>query len=261
MDKLPIGLGILSWRSNQSIQNTLRSLQKNGLLDFCSSQNIFFQEVRKSDKELAERYQLRVISSIDNVGIGKAFLELAESIQEPYIILLEHDWQLVANRLETYKHLADAIYLLESGVSCVRLRHRRKYGNPHYSIGKYFNNELEYYDDWIKLHHPHLIDTLHWVERPDLRWPDKIEKIEDFFFCDSRYANWTNNPCLFEREFFINTVKEFVGDGIELERNISYWWARQNFKVAQGEGLFMHNDKDKYKISLVRVLKKLLGMK
>jgi glyceraldehyde-3-phosphate dehydrogenase/erythrose-4-phosphate dehydrogenase len=31
-----------------------------------------------------------------------------------------------------------------------------------------------------------------------------------------------------------------------LEGKIGGWWARQNFKVAHGEGLFMHRDLKKY---------------
>jgi len=260
MNKLPIGLGILSWRSDKSIKNTLSSLSRNGLLEICSESRIFFQQTRNSDLRLASRYKLDVISSNENIGIGKAFLELAESFNEPYIILLEHDWQLVENLNQTYAQLKNALDLIERGCNCVRLRHRYKYGEPHYSVGKYREKELDYYDDWIELYHPHLIDTLHWIERPDLKWPEKIQKNGEFFICDSRYANWTNNPCLMERQFFIDSINNFVGDGIDLERNISFWWARQNFRVAQGEGLFMHNDKDKYDLSLVKKIKNKLNV-
>ena len=37
-----------------------------------------------------------------------------------------------------------------------------------------------------------------------------------------------------------------AGDGIDLEGNISKWWATQNYKVAHGEGLFKHNDLKKH---------------
>lgn len=258
MDKLPIGVGILSWKSNKSIRNTLSSLVVNDFFDCCSERKIFFQEIRPSDVRLAKKYELDVLSSHKNIGIGKAFLELAESISEPYIILLEHDWQLIEDGDHVYKHLSQAIELLEDGFDCVRLRHRKYYGEPHYSINKYYNKELEYYDDWIELSHPHLIDTLHWIERPDLKWPDKIQVRDDFFVCDSRYANWTNNPCLFKREFFVDIIKDFVGHGIDLEKNISFWWARQNYRVAQGSGLFMHNDFDKNSTKLMSYLKRAL---
>jgi len=31
-----------------------------------------------------------------------------------------------------------------------------------------------------------------------------------------------------------------------LEGNISKWWAQQEYKVGHNEGLFMHNDYQKY---------------
>jgi hypothetical protein len=37
-----------------------------------------------------------------------------------------------------------------------------------------------------------------------------------------------------------------MGDGIDLERKIAYWWPRQSYSVAHGEGLFKHNDWQKY---------------
>jgi isopentenyl phosphate kinase len=37
-----------------------------------------------------------------------------------------------------------------------------------------------------------------------------------------------------------------MGEGIDLERKIAYWWPRQEFKVVHGEGLFTHKDIYKY---------------
>jgi hypothetical protein len=51
---------------------------------------------------------------------------------------------------------------------------------------------------------------------------------------------------MYKKEFYISTVTPFAGGGIDLEGNISKWWAKQNYKVAHGEGLFCHIDKVKY---------------
>jgi hypothetical protein len=66
------------------------------------------------------------------------------------------------------------------------------------------------------------------------------------FWTTSRYGNWTNNPCLYKKQFYLDTVKQFAGDGIALEGNIGKWWVQQEFKVGHNEGLFMHNDWQKY---------------
>jgi hypothetical protein len=39
-----------------------------------------------------------------------------------------------------------------------------------------------------------------------------------------------------------------MGEGIELENRISGWWARQEYKIAHGDGLFTHKDSEKYGI-------------
>ena len=52
------------------------------------------------------------------------------------------------------------------------------------------------------------------------------------------WVNWTNNPCLYKKDFYLETVNQF-GSGIALEGNIGRWWVKQTNMVAHGEGLFM----------------------
>lgn len=246
---IPLSIGILSWRSNKSIRATLDSYKINGLLNLSNDITILFQEARPKDIQLAKKYGIKFIALDENIGIGQAFKRLAIEAKERNILLLEHDWNLVEDAPFTKDHLSAAIDLIDKGVHCVRLRHRHKFGFPHYSIDRYKGEELTYFDDWIQLHHPHLIDALHWEADPELKWPNFFEKQNNFYIVDSSIGNWTNNPCIFNKDFYLNTIERFAGEGIDLEKNISYWWARQNFKIAQGQGLFEHNDIDKYQIS------------
>lgn len=251
---LPLSIGILSWRSDRSIKATLESYKTNGLLSLANDVTILFQEARPKDIKLAETYGIKCIPLDDNIGIGKAFKRLAIEAATDNILLLEHDWQLVENALFAKEHLSAAIDLINEDVHCVRLRHQFKYGFPHYSIDRYKGKELTYFDDWIKLYHPHLLDAIHWEAEPHVKWPDFFSKQGDFYFANSAIGNWTNNPCLYKKDFYLSTVERFTGEGIDLEKNISYWWARQNFKIAQGRGLFEHKDIDKYEVSLYRRL-------
>ncbi|MEY4589412.1 MAG: hypothetical protein RL497_1488 [Pseudomonadota bacterium] len=255
---LPLSVGILSWRSNKSLKNSLESYKKNNLFDVVKDVKILFQQARPEDIKLAKKYGIDCIPLEDNIGIGSAFYMLAEKASEPNILLLEHDWELVENASFTLKHLEASISLIQNGANCVRLRHREHYGFPHYSIERYQGKELSFFDDWIQLHHPHLLDAIHWVKDPEVKWPDKIKIKDDFYVADSRYGNWTNNPCMYASEFYLSCVKNFTGEGIDLERNISYWWARQSFTVAQGQGLFKHNDIDKYQFALMKKISRKL---
>lgn len=268
--KLPISIGILSWNSSTTLRNTLESYRKNGLLNIANDITILFQEFSDEDLKIAREYNLQFIALHENIGIGNAFLKLSNNAKTNNLLLLEHDWELIENEEITYQRLCKGIDLLEYGCKCVRFRHRKNPGYPLYSRQAYEGKELEHYDKSLDLLSPHLIESIHWIEDPQLKFPDKIEKIEDFFITTSRWSNFTNNPCLYKKDFYINIVNQF-NDSEEknskyyeifennlsnynfvdprkhsLEYDIGYWWSRQDFKIAQGEGLFSHNDIEKY---------------
>lgn len=269
-NKLPLSIGILSWNSSTTLRNTLESYRKNGLLDIANDITILFQEFSDEDLKIAREYNLPFISLSENIGIGNAFIKLSNNAKTNNLLLLEHDWELIENEEITYQRLCKGIDLLESGYKCVRFRHRKNPGYPLYSRQAYEGKELEHYDKSLDLLSPHLIESIHWIENPELKFLDKIKKIEDFFVTTSRWSNFTNNPCLYKKDFYINTVNQF-NDSKEkdskyyeifennlgnynfvdpqkhsLEYDIGYWWSRQEFKIAQGEGLFSHNDIEKY---------------
>lgn len=244
MKKLPISIGILSWHSGQVLVDTLTTYHNNGLFDMVNDVTILFQEVNQQDIEIASHFGLDFIGLQKNIGIGQAFIRLTENAKEDYVLVLEHDWNLIENRETTYKTLSQSVSAIELGLDVVRLRHRKNPGNPHFSF-RHKGKELTYYDDEIGCTSPHLLDSLHWCE-PNVEFPEYIQKIGDMFYTTSRYGNWTNNPCLYKKEFYLDTVKPFAGEGIALEGNISKWWAQQEYKVGHNEGLFVHNDWQKY---------------
>lgn len=244
MDKLPISIGILSWRSGQTLVDTLTTYYENGLFGLIDNVYILFQEVSEEDRLIANHFEIPFIEKQNNIGIGKAFIELTQVAKHDNVLILEHDWKLCEPLEVTYSRLKSGIDLLENNYQCVRYRHRVKPGYPHFSF-KHMGKELEYYDEEIECTSPHLLDSLHWLD-PAERFPDKIQKQDEYFVTTSRWGNWTNNPCLYKKEFYLSTVNQFTGNGIDLEGNISRWWAKQDFKVAHGEGLFTHIDLVKY---------------
>lgn len=244
MEKLPISIGILSWHSGQVLVDTLMSYYENGLFDMVNDVTILFQEVNQQDIEIAKHFGLDFIGLQKNIGIGQAFIRLTENAKEDYVLILEHDWNLIEDRETTYNTLKRSVSAIELGMDVVRLRHRKNPGIPHFSF-QYQGRELEYYDKEIECTSPHLLDSVHWCD-PYEKFPQYIFKSEDMFWTTSRYGNWTNNPCLYKKNFYLDIVKPFVGEGTELEGNISKWWAQQEYKVGHNEGLFTHNDWQKY---------------
>lgn len=249
MDKLPLSIGILAWNSGQTLVNTLTSYYYSGLLDLSDDIKLFFQEFNDDDRRIAEHFKIDYIPSKTNIGIGNAFIALAESAKYENFLILEHDWKLIENAKTTKERLANGIQLINRGIHTIRFRHRKNPGYPHFSE-KYVNCNFDYFDPEIQTHSSHLLDSIHWIENPEIKYPNQINKLdflnEFYYLADSSVANWTNNPGLFKTQFFIDTLKPFTGQGIDLEGKISYWWARQNYTCAHGEGLFKHEDIQKY---------------
>jgi len=244
MNKLPISIGILAWNSGQTLVDTLTTYYENGLFEIVTDVKILFQEVSNQDIEIANHFGMEYIGLTENIGIGKAFIELTKNAKTENVLILEHDWKLIESKEITYNRLQSGVELLNNGFEVVRYRHRKEPGFPHFSF-KYIGNELNYYDDWHECTAPHLLDSLHWLN-PSESFPDKIQKYGEYFVTTSRWGNWTNNPCMYKKNFYISVVSPFSGDGIDLERKIAYWWPRQEYKVAHGEGLFKHMDLIKY---------------
>ena len=245
--KLPISIGILSWRSNKTLRNTLDSYIKNGLFDIIDNVILFFQEISDEDRKLAKKYNVPFISTDENIGIGNAFVKLIEASKENNILLLEHDWELTEDIKTTFIELKKSIELLNNGYDCIRLRNVENPGYPLYSQNVYQGNELNHYDPIIDLTSPHLFECRHWIKNIDEVFPDKIQKENDYFVTTSRWSNFTNNPCIYKKDFYLEIIDSFKDKSKLLENDISYWWSRQNFKIAWRKGLFTHNDIDKYK--------------
>jgi len=244
MEKLPLSIGILSWKSGQVLVNTLQTYFEREFLHQVNDVTILFQEFSEQDKQIAEHFNIPYIGLKENIGIGQGFIRLTENAQTDNVLVLEHDWKLIEDKETTEKRIKSGIELLENGYDCIRYRHRKNPGHPHFSF-QYKGRELDYYDKEIEVTSPHLLDSVHWTD-PAEQFSDKIQKEGEYFVTTSRWGNWTNNPCLYKKNFYLETVKPFAGSGIALEGNISKWWAQQTYKVAHGEGLFHHLDEGKY---------------
>lgn len=244
MKQLPISIGILAWNSGQVLVDTLTTYYENGLFDIANDTTILFQEINEQDIQIAKHFGLNFIGLNNNIGIGKAFIKLTQNAETENVLVLEHDWNLIESADIAYNRLKSGIDLLNKDINAVRYRHRKYPGHPHFSF-RHKGNELNYYDNEIECTSPHLLDSVHWLD-PAIEFPDKIQSVGEYFVTTSRWGNWTNNPTMYRKDFYLETVRQFAGDGIALEGNISKWWAQQQFGVAHGEGLFTHNDWKKY---------------
>lgn len=244
MNNFPVSIGILSWNSGKTLKNTLASYRKNGLLELSDDITILFQEVSTEDKKLAKKFGIKYIGLQENIGIGKGISKLVENAKHETVLFLEHDWELIENQKTVSSQLQEGLNMLENGYDIMRYRSRSNPGYPVHSM-RYKGKELEYYDTWHKVHAPQLLESMYWLD-PAASFPDKIQKSGNFFVTTSRWANWTNNPFLLKKSFFKKNIQKIAEKSEHFERDIAEWWVQQNFRIAQGEGLFMHNDIDKH---------------
>lgn len=235
MPKLDLSVGILTWNAHRTLENTLESYRRSGLLDMANDVCIFAQQASDSDYRLAYAYGTDIILCETNVGIGKGLSTLAHAAETNNILLLENDWIILDEFFPIVRtELEKGLTMIDSGrADAVKFRSRRKYGDPLYTL-QFANREMD--------SPKHLIECVHWRENPDQDFPEYITKDEEteLYCAKAKYANQTNNPCMYKKEFYVKNISPFSGEGTELEGKIQEWWQQQDFTVAHGEGLFTH---------------------
>lgn len=253
MKPLPITVCILTHKSIKALPETLKSYRDNGLFNVVDEVILFVNECTTDyELNLAEEFGItHVITKDVNVGIGAAFLEMAYAARNENILLLEDDFKLIEYEHTAYKRLKAGVDLINSGYECVRYRHRQYPGYPLFTYDAYnIPDPLSKYDEEIDAYAPHLLDLIHWHPNLDLEYSDKIQSMlidgEVWYTTTSEWANFTNNPGMYNKEFYINAVGPFAGGGISLEGSIGRFWNRSKYPVAQGPGLLTHQDEDKY---------------
>jgi hypothetical protein len=222
-------LAILSWGAHETLVNSLKSYKEFGLVSLFDERLILFQEISDKDRELAYLYDYEYIGFDENIGIAGGYKKLIEAATGDYLLFLENDWELIEYAGPT---IVQAELLIETeGIDFVRLRHRQNPGNPLWTR-QFEGHEMD--------RPTHLLDSIHWTN------PDKFSPIERlpifydrWFVTTSKNANWTNNPHMARTEWLREHILPRVGTR-DVELDLQDWWAQQDFKVAQGEGLFKH---------------------
>ncbi len=235
--KFDLTIAVLSWRQPKTLRNTLNSYRRNGLLDMVRQKLIFFNQVTSEDLKIAEEYGFEVIANKNNIGIGLPYQQLLQRATSKYFMFLENDFMLIEDAQTTAQRLQQAVDLLENGVDAVRFRHRYHYGDPSNYLRNVWSGKLD-----------KNIPTLEWISLyadPSLL-TDVIQKQElpgqDVFITTSQYGHYTNNPCMYKREFISKLILPVKFNNHDvIENNICELWDKGNFCVAAGTGLFKHN--------------------
>jgi hypothetical protein len=240
MENISLSIGILTWKSHDTLFNTLNSYKNNGLLDMTSDVRIYAQELSREDLSIADHFRIKnIIGSKENIGIGKAFNALIDDAKYDHILILENDWVLCENPHITKKVILESMSaVIYDGVDFMRLRHVQNPGDPLYTR-QFEGNEMA--------SPQHLLDAIHWHGKNLANvFPDKIFEGPGYLFTDSKFGNHTNNPFLCSKKFYNDNIRPYSGEGIQLEGLIRDQWVDANYKVAHSTtGLFTHHRMDR----------------
>lgn len=254
---LPITLAMLTWNAPETLENTLKSYKKSGILDSVAQKIIFIQANGTPERDIAKKYGFDILYSKENIGIQAAYRKLLDTAQSEFFLFCENDWMCVEDNPADI--LKDAIDLINMhNVKCVRLRHKYHYGEPLHTL-QFMGNELK--------QPSHFLDCIHWLEDPTEKYPKIVNKLvlnnRNWFLAKCENANYTNNPCLYKTKWIKEIVNNDYSDLLtEQDKNIQSnyaktkginpkyiifetciqrWWKQQDFTVVAGIGLFKHN--------------------
>ena len=122
-----IAIGILTWRTPDTLSNTLKSYHDFGLLNVVGEALLFVNEVHPNDLKIAQSFNLTTIQNEENIGIGRAVTQLVESTSKPFFMFLENDWELIEPLATLVQRLETGLQLISSGEAVVvRYRHRKR---------------------------------------------------------------------------------------------------------------------------------------
>ena len=88
-------IGILSWNGYDSLLNSLKSYEKNGLSKLTNHKYICLPEYKTEGIEIAKSFSYEPILIKQNLGILGGFKALAEKMPLGPILLLENDLPLI----------------------------------------------------------------------------------------------------------------------------------------------------------------------
>jgi hypothetical protein len=275
MEKLPIKVGILSYRAPKTVAATLENYKQCGLFDIVDKVVVFFNGASQEDENVALRYGLEYRANPNNLGIQGGMRWEAETLESPWILHLENDCPMIVDQETAYQDLQFALSLLKTGrADMVRMRSRFTPGEDFCDVEKYTKmyhvtdidprfaelDKINKPKTWKRLLRPvkaRIMSgrSLYIEKNPDILFPKDIHKVtNDWYVADSATTDWTHQSVLLGRDFYLRMLDyadahpaslTIAGNRSPEKALNCRWWRRQHFKIAQGNGIFTHKRLDR----------------
>ncbi len=266
-----LGLGILSSRDPKTLAATLKNYANNRLFDLFDEKRVFFQEINRETREIADYFGLEVDGSKADLGSMGGVRDLVEGTSADVMLLLEDDCLIVDGLTTLEDTLRRAIADIEAhDIKIFRLHARR---NP----GEVFDQ----YQQFFPVHEPFDSDTaidqasafktklnrllrageantfrasaFHIERDPVARQPGALRHSENGnVLTDSRFINWSNQSILlrpdFMRERMLPAITANAGDAPksemqDIEQAVNkQWWRDLRVPIGMSDpGIFKNN--------------------
>ena len=262
--EMPITIGIVCWKSPQTITSTLDSYKKNGLFQLAHPAIYIQERNAKYEKIARDRGIQEILGTPENLGILQAFIALIEATKTKYFIFAECDFKLIHDKATTAKVLGEAIRLIEEeDVQIVRLRDRANPGDPMIAqmiagvgeMGPEERNKHTYDQNF-----DYKLESVMFLDHPDKAFPNVFKTIDyssRWYTCpEEGCAPWSNNifiaPTAFMKENILPLLMKRPGvnakgrnDDVFAKLEAYLGGHLKDYTVAQGHGLFTHERHDR----------------
>jgi len=259
-----IGVVVLSHGRRDKLEKSLKSYEENGLIDMVGDNFIFFNEISSDDISLIENDYKKFEwgGHPVNCGIGWGMVKGITECDTKYVLFLENDFELVANKDDIYRQLEMGYRNIKNGnIDIIKYRQVKDYINT--------SNEARHWSGQVDFT-GNKRESSGRKDCPKKNWwigfaveekfgddnPDICEKIDEegenvLWRMSCQYANWSNNPFLCSKEWFLElAVKVGFTEMIsppnsrspDFEESVeaNAWWQKQNYMVGILPGLFKH---------------------
>ena len=259
-----IGVVVLSHGRRDKLEKSLKSYEKNGLIDMVGDNFIFFNEISSDDISFIENDYKKFEwgGHPVNCGIGWGMIKGITECNTKYVLFLENDFELQATAEDIYLQLEMGYRNIKNGnIDIAKYRQMKDYIIT--------SNEAKHWADKVDLTGNKRESTGR-KDCPKKNWwigfaiekdfgddnPDICEKIDEegesvLWRMDCRYANWSNNPFLCSKKWFLELAvkvgfKEMISPpnsrspDFEEQVGANEWWQQQDYRMGILPGLFKH---------------------
>lgn len=262
-----IAIAAITWAAPKSLANAMETWQTNGLLDIADEKMLFINSspTAEEDHAIAQKYDFDVYTTQEhngNIMAGPSLAYLVGNSTSDYILLMEKDFVLSAKRDVVMREMYTAVQHLARGVDCYRLRGKTDHpaeGMPDccspaeppncpYNSGWRSAGDFSAHMNWLFVYcDPNVLENSNGRLAMCTSEPDAPTS-----YCyTSAETNWSNNPVLFPRKWFMEKMLDVAF--MDWERNNMFefnamlaWlaWKPPARVCSSLQGIFTHFEID-----------------